>query len=772
MRIFSITSWSHFAYMIISVALLGFGASGTFLSLFQNKLKKYFYSAFTILSFSFSISLFLCFLLSQQIPFDPFLIVWYRRQYLYLLEYYLVLFIPFFLGASCIGLTFAKFSQRISRVYFYNLLGSGGGALGVVLFLYVLAPLQVLLLITSIALLATLISASYLARRILIGLIFSSFTLMILFFLFPVKLMISQYKGLSTTLNLPRAKILNELSSPLGLIDVVSSPAIRHAPGLSLNFEGTIPPQLGIFIDADSMSAITDFGGRLSNLEYLDYTTSSLPYHLLSRPKVLVLGAGGGSEVLTGIYHQASSIEALEVNPQVISLVQTEYADFSNRLYSLSQVRPVVAEGRGFIQSSKKKYDLIQIALLDSFSASSAGVYALSETYLYTLEAIKEYLRHLTPEGILSITRWLKMPPRDGVKIFATAVEALEDVGIEDPSSHLIFIRSWATSTLLVKRSAFSSSEIMAARKFSQMRLFDLIWYPGIKSGEVNRYNRLPEAYYYDASRKILSPERKEFYQNYLFYVRPATDDSPYFFHFFRWKSLPHLLKTMGSQWIPFIEWGYIVLMATLFQAVVVSIVLIILPLFGLKSSTKPPRGRLPILVYFIFLGLGYMFVEISFIQKFTLFLSYPIYAVAVVISGFLFFSGWGSYLSGRIRIGRADSVATAVGAIMIISLIYLGFLDNIFRQFISLSDPLKIMLSLLLLSPLAFFMGIPFPLGLSRVSVKKPLLVAWAWGINGCASVISPVLATVLAISWGFNLVVMLALSLYFLAAIISVHL
>ncbi len=758
--------------MIISIALLGFGGSGTFISLFQNKLKKYFYSSFTILSFSFSISLFLCFVLSQKIPFDPFLIVWYRRQYLYLLEYYLVLFIPFFLGASCVGLMFTKFPGKISRVYFYNLLGSGGGALGVILFLYILAPLRVLLLITSIAFLAALISASYLARRVLIGLIFISFTLIFLFFLFPPKLMISQYKGLSTTLNLPQAKVLSELSSPLGLIDVVSSPAIRHAPGLSLNFEGTIPPQLGIFIDADSMSAVTDFGGKLSHLRYLDWTTSSLSYHLLSRPKVLVLGAGGGSEVLTALYHQASSIEALEVNPQVINLVQTEYGDFSNWLYSLPQIKPIVAEGRGFIQSRKKKYDLIQIALLDSFSASSAGVYALSETYLYTLEAVKEYLRHLTPEGILSITRWLKMPPRDAIKIFATAVEALEDLGVKDPSSHLVFIRSWATSTLLIKRSSLSSSQIMAAQEFSRTRLFDLIWYPGIKSGEVNCYHSLPQAYYYDASRKILSPERKKFYQNYLFYIRPATDNSPYFFHFFRWKSLPHLLQTMGSQWIPFIEWGYIVLIATLFQAVMVSIVLIILPLFGLKSSTRGSRNRLPILVYFLFLGLGYMFIEISFIQKFTLFLSYPIYAVAVVISGFLFFSGGGSYLSGRIRIGRVGTVGAAVGAIIIICLIYLGFLDNFFRQFVSLSDPIKIVLSFLFLCPLAFFMGMPFPLGLSRVSIKNPFLVPWAWGVNGCASVISPVLATVLAISGGFNLVVIMALYLYFSAAIISTRL
>jgi len=251
-----------------------------------------------------------------------------------------------------------------------------------------------------------------------------------------------------------------------------------------------------------------------------------------------------------------------------------------------------------------------------------------------------------------------------------------------------------------------------------------------------------------------------------LFDIVPATDNSPYFFHFFRLRSLPHLLKTMGAEWVPFMEWGYIILVATLVQAVGVSIFLIILPLFFLKGGGA--RGsRVRVFIYFLSLGLAYMFMEISFIQKFTLFLSYPIYAAAVIIAGFLFFSGWGSYLSGRFSLASSFKIAVAVGAIIMITLVYLFSIDHIFSFFISFPDSVKILISFLLIAPLAFFMGMPFPLGLGIVSSENLSLVPWAWGINGCASVISPALATVLAISFGFNVVVSCALFLYLLAAL-----
>ncbi|MEA3485131.1 MAG: SAM-dependent methyltransferase, partial [Candidatus Aerophobetes bacterium] len=542
MRIFSIVSWSHFAYMVISIALLGFGVSGTFISLFQKGLKKRFYLFFVLFSFLFSLSLPLCFVFSQRIPFSPFLIVWYRKEYLHLLEYYLVFLIPFFLGATCIGLSFLKLAPQIPRVYFANLLGSGAGALGIILIMYLIPPISALGVIIIFAFSSTLISAidsnkkwedsssstqkkenshsSSTQRRcsgracsanvgqasltttmgrndfsrpiykflhskgilIIAVIIFSA--LIIAFFLYPPQVRISQYKGLSTTLKLPQAEIISQRFSPLARLDVVKSPSIRYAPGLSLNFKGEIPPQLALFIDADSMCSITNFQKDLSKVKYLDYTTSALPYHLLNKPAMLIIGAGGGSEVLGALYHKASSIEAVEVNPQVIDLVENEYGNFSNHVYSHPQVRVKIAEGRGVMESTDEKYDLVEIALLDSFSASSAGVYATSESYLYTISAITQYISHLTPQGILSITRWIKTPPRDGIKLFATAVESLKNVGIKNPSFHLIFIRSWATSTLLIGRSPFTPSQIKTVKEFTRERLFDLIWYPGISPKE------------------------------------------------------------------------------------------------------------------------------------------------------------------------------------------------------------------------------------------------------------------------------------------------
>jgi len=566
------------------------------------------------------------------------------------------------------------------------------GALGVILLMYFFPPLSVLLLITAIGLLSALLASLYLRRRVLIGLILASFLSFSFFFFFPLRLNISQYKSLSVTLNLPQAKILKEVSSPLGLINVVESPSIRHAPGLSLN------------------------------LEYLDYISSALPYHLLDKPRVLIIGAGGGGEVLSALYHGSSLIEAVEIDPQVVNLVKDEYAHFSNQIFSHPSVKIFIAEGRGFIQSSQNKYDLIQLALLDSFSASSAGVYALSESYLYTKEAVKESIRHLNPQGILCITRWLKLPPRDGIKLFATAVESLQELGVENIPSQLIFIRSWATSTLLIKRSPFTSPEIRIIKDFLKERLFDPIWYPGIEIDDINHYNILPEAYYYQASQNILFGEREKFYTDYSFYIKPATDNSPYFFRFLKWKSLPHLLETMGRQWFPFIEWGYIVLIATLAQTILLSLILVILPLFCLRKKAAS-GNKLPIFTYFLSLGIGYMFIEISFIQRFILFLSHPIYAVAVVLAAFLFFSGWGSYLSGRIKIKRLNSVSLIVGAIILIALIYLFYLEDIFDFFIACSDTVKILLSLLFIAPLALFMGMPFPLGLARVSSKASSL-------------------------------------------------
>jgi hypothetical protein len=517
------------------------------------------------------------------------------------------------------------------------------------------------------------------------------------------------------------------------------------------------------------------YDGKQEPLGYLDYLTSALPYHLLAHPRVLVLGAGTGADVLQAIVLGARSVDAVELNPQMIDLVEREFADFSGRPYSAPGVRVHVAEARGFVVRHRGRFDLIEVALLDAFGASAAGLYALSESYLYTVEALDAYLDRLTPDGLLAITRWINLPPRDVLKLFATATAALERRGVAEPGRQLALIRSWKTATLLVKNGAFTPAEIATLETFSRTRSFDADFYPGIQPGQANRYNVLDTSWFHDGAVALLGRERDAFVERYKFAIAPATDDQPHFFHFFRWRTLPEFFALKEQGGLPLLEWGYPVLIATLLQALGAGLLLIVLPLWiggrGVAHDRPggPPRAR--IALYFAALGFAFMFVEIAFIQKFILFLAHPLYAVAVVLCAFLAFAGLGSRYSPRIaaegnRRAR-HPLAWLAAAIAGIALIYLLALPAIFRLLMPLPGLARIAISVALIAPLAFAMGMPFPLGLARLATRDDALVPWAWGINACASVIAAVVATVLAIHLGFSAVIVLAVLLYAVAAV-----
>jgi spermidine synthase len=536
---------------------------------------------------------------------------------------------------------------------------------------------------------------------------------------------------------------------------------------LSLNAAGTIPAQLGVFTDADALSVLTRFDGDLETLEYLDYQSSALPYHLLDQPQVLVLGAGGGADVLQALYHRADSVAAVELNPQFVELVNNVFSEFTGALYNLPGVTVYNNEARGFVTASRQRYDLIQVALLDSFSASSAGLYALSENYLYTREALASYLRHLHPGGILSITRWTRTPPRDSLKIFATAIEALKRTGTNDPGQNLVMIRSWNTSTLLVKNEAFDDAAIEKLKAFCRQRWFDLVYYPAIEPGEANRYNQLQKPWFFEGARALLGPNGSAFMDDYKFNIRPATDNRPYFSNYLKPGTLPELLALKERGGMPLLEWGYLVLLATLVMALLASVVLVFLPLWLRRGSEPRPEGMgWRIIAYFATIGTAFMFVEIAFIQKFILFLHHPLYAVSVVLHAFLVFAGLGSLVSSRLR-KRAPLYTISI-VIAILCITYILSLPALFDWLVHLNGGLKIIVSTALIAPLAFLMGMPFPLGLDVVSDKLPSWIPWAWGVNGCASVVSAVLATLLAIHLGFIFVVLLAVSLYLLAALV----
>jgi hypothetical protein len=772
-RLFSIIQWYHFAYMVISIALLGYGASGTFLALARHRLEARAPAAFSVFAALFGVSAVACFALAERLPFNALELIWDPNQLLYLGALYAILFVPFFCGAACVGLALACFAEPVGRIYRADLLGAGSGALGILGLLFIVIPGRALELIGGLGLLAAALAcipeAGSRARLRALG--YAVGALILVFALPPgwTALQLSPYKGLSQALRVPGAEIEVERSSPLGLLSAVRSPQVpfRHAPGLSLNNLIEPAAQIGVFTDGDGLSPITAFGGELEPLAYLDFTTAALPYHLLDRPEVLVLGAGGGADVLLALYHRARRIDAVELNPQLVDLVRHRYGDFAGHLYERPEVRVHVGEARGFVAASADRYDLIQVPLLDAFAAAAAGTVSLSASFVYTIEAFDTYLDHLEPGGYLAITRWLKLPPRDSAKLFLTALQALERRGVAEPARQLALIRSWETTTLLVKNGPFTPEDTQRIRTFADQRSFDLAWYPGMSVDEANRYNLLQEPYFFEAAQGLIE-DPGGFIERYKFDLRPATDDRPYFFDFFRWAALPELWTVSAQSGGALLDWGYLILAATLAQAALLSAALVLLPLW-LGAGARQSAGLWRIIVYFAAIGLAFLFVEIASIQRFTLFLAHPLYAIGVVLAGFLVFAGIGSGLAPalerRFTHSRIGALGLAIAAIVVLATLYILALSPLFAALIALPDLAKTALSLALIAPLALFMGMPFPLALARLRASAPHLVPWAWAINGCASVLSAILATLLAMTFGTRIVVFIAAALYLIA-------
>jgi len=775
MRVLSVVQWYHFAYMIISLALLGYGASGTFIALFRRALEPHFESAFAIFALLFSVAMVACFVAGQRVPFNALEIIWDPMQVPLLSLVYLVFFVPFFFAACCIGLAFTCRSDAISRIYFFDLVGAGAGAILIVGVLFVVFPQVALIVLVALALVASVLVGNRKIARLPLRL--GQFSWLVVLAVIAMgdglSLRPSEYKGLSQALQVVDSRVLTQVSSPLGLLTVVDSPSvpIRLAPGLSFNTRHIPPEQLAVFTDADGMSAITHYNGNPESVAYLADETAALPYQLLNEPEVLILGAGGGADVLMALFHDAIRVDAVELNPHMTELVAHTYADFAGRIYDDSRVTAHTAEARGFVAQNERKYDLIQIGLLDSFAATGAGVHALTESYLYTVEAMREYIADLRPGGLLAITRWIKSPPRDSLKLAATVIEALARDGNVDPGRRLAVIRNWNTVTLLVRNGEFLDDDVEVIRDFARSRSFDTAYFPGMDVADANRFNLLDEPWLYKGIVAMLDDDAKAYFENYKFYVEPATDDRPYFSHFFKWRTLPEVLALRSAGGAGLIEWGYLIVVTTLVQAVVAGGLLILLPLSQIRRTWT---GGVRYGTYFLLLGLAFLFVEIAFIQKFTLFLSHPLYAVAVVLASFLVFAGLGSAYSarmaGRIVDHGVRPVSIAVAGIVGIAVVYLLALPPLFGWLIGFADHLKILVSVALVAPLAFFMGMPFPLGLQRVAAHAPDFVPWAWGINGFASVVSAVLATLLAIHFGFTAVIGLAILLYVAAAALRV--
>ncbi len=775
MALFSLVQWHHFAYMVVSVALLGFGISGSFLVLTRAIFETRFRSFAVIQACLFGLSSLLCYALAQRLSFNPEELIWDNSHWLRLALVILLLALPFFFAANLIGLALIKFRGSLARIYAADLFGAGIGALGIIAILFLVPPATALRLISFLgfaAAAALWIECRGRLRAVIIGLPLA----ILLLYAVPaswIEPLISPYKGLSQLLRVSGTRVVAERYSPLGLVTVVESEAIplRHAPGLSLNSRIEPPAQLGLFINADGLTAITRYSGNRADLAYLDDLTSALPYHLQVPKSVLILGAGGGAGILQALYHDTGRIDAVEINPQVVDLVGNRFGEFSGGILDHARVKLHIAEARGFLQRDTGLYDLIQIPLLDSFTSAAAGMHGLNENYLYTVEALQQAMKRLDDGGYIALTRWIDLPPRDSLKLFASAIEALKALGVDNIERRLALIRGWQTSTLLIKNGEISAAEIDAIKAFGARRSFDLAYYPGMPAHEANRYNQLEASYFYDGTRALLGKQRDRFLNDYKFNLEPATDDRPFHFHFVKWSSLAELIELRHRGGSALLETGYLTLVVTLVLALLLSMLLILLPLIFMRRDTSRRirhSSNVRVLAYFFALGLGFLLMEIAFLQKFILLLHHPIYAASVVLGSFLLAAGAGSNyaqrFAGQLRSKRV--IANAVAVIIALGLAYLALLGPLMQSAGSWPLVGRILLSIALIAPLGFCMGMPFPLGLSALATGPPSLTPWAWGINGCASVISAVLATLLAIHFGFNAVILLALACYFAAA------
>ena len=760
-RFFAIVHWHHFAYMMISLALLGFGASGTFLFLARRVLLRHFAHAY-----SANLLLFGCFTLlgpviAGKLPFRVEELLWNPWQPFWLVATYLVLSLAFFCAANAIGLALTAYRARASRLYAADLIGAGAGSLLILAALEFLAPENALKLLAAAGFVAAVIAAFELRwwrapwlAAAAIGLLLAVLT--------PATWLRPEpgpYKALSQALLVNGTRVLDEHSGSLGRVTVIDSPLVplRHAPGLSLTSASEPPPQLGLFTDGDQMDAITAATRDRERLAFLAETTSALAYEVARPRSVLVLGAGGGLEILRARELGAKVIDAVELNPQVAWLLSNDYRGYTGGLVQQPGVSWHVGDARGYLAGNDRRYDLIQMSLA---AAPAGGLGGLSEDYLHTREALELYYRHLAPDGLLSMTRFVQVPPRDGLKLLAATIAALEASGVAEPGRQLLVIRGWQTVTVLARKGEVTPAEIARTRAFVQRHGFDVAWYPRMPRALANRNNILPEPWFYDGTRALLGPDAQRFIATYPFDIRPTSDDRPYFHNFFRWPAFVEAWHARGRGGMALLEAGYAVLAAIVVQALLAGAVLIVVPLALLRTQVAAPADRWRVLGYFTGIGLAFLFVEIVFLQKVQLVVHHPTVALALVLAVFLIGAGLGSAWTARVSSTDASgTLGVAVCGIVLLGALYSAMFDPLLAALSGGPLALRTAAAALLMLPLAFLMGIPFPLALRELTES---FVPWAWGINGCASVVSPALATLLAIDLGLTKVLWLALLIY----------
>ena len=815
MRVFAVGSWSNFGSMVISIALLGFGVAGTILTFLGDRVRRNPDGWLAVSAFALGPSMAVAHAVAQHVPFNPVLIVSDPAQLWWIGVYYLVYGVPFFAGGLFIGVCFTAFSSHMHQLYFWNMLGSGLGGLAILALMFVFPPDFLIFPLVGIAMIPALLCCvrwSPGEQTLRVRALDAAVTVLAAVMGYALllgfgQLSVSEFKPISYARKYPDSTRVYWSFSPLGEMQAFSSSYFHFAPGLSDAASVSLARMprnafLGLFIDGEGPIGVMrhlppDEEG------YIDFLPMAAPYMVLQHPRVLLLKLGGAAGIFTALHKGARDVWVVEPNPDLVHMLRDVpfFQRYSRKILDDPRVTVVNDEIRSFAGSTPERFDLVEIGLIDSIGLSQAGGYSVEENYTYTVEAIREYLRTLSPSGILSITVWDRVnPPRNVPKLMATIVQALREEGAPSVDRDIYsFNLLLSTATVLVKKNGFTPRDIDLLNDYNRRMSFDVSYYPGMPYGTksfdalLNAYAGLyappssensaaateggaavsapepdlrPVDLYHYSLEWMLANRQKELFSKYIFDIRPATDEKPYYTGYLKPSTLPLFLPRLGeiSE-----EWGYLLLLGTFLQSIIFGALIILLPLiFRWRELFSGRRGTAGVIGYYACLGLAYLMAEIFLIQRFVFFLTNPVYANSLVITLLLISSGIGSVVSENLRISRRARVLAAVSGIVVMAFILFFVLPQVMRAGLGLPLDLRVLIAAAFIVPLGFCMGIPFPTGLAALSESRKSILPWAWGVNGALSVTGSVLTRLISTSVGFPVVLAGFALLYLLAGAI----
>jgi SAM-dependent methyltransferase len=743
-RIFSVTMWYHFAFVAISVALFGMTVGALLVHLlperFPDEKAKERLSLFALF---FGVSVVLSFLTQLSIPFNP---EWTLVGVYSVGLTYLVTSVPFIFSGICVCLALTKFGRQVSKLYAADLVGAALGTIVLLWLLNVVDAPSAVVIIASLCCLGAALFAYDAGMRGTMWLAAGSAALLLSFAVGNAV----AYHNQEPILRLlwvkgePEESGLYEKWNSFSRIKVSGDPDVPTRPSGG-GMSPTLPAdfqvrQLAMTIDAGAGTVLTHYDGDPRTVEHLKYQVVNLAHYIRNDADVLVVGVGGGSDVLAALAFDQRSVTGVEINQQILDAVNKTYGDFTGHLDRDPRVRFVRDEARSYVARSKEKFDIIQISFIDTWAATAAGAYALSENSLYTVEGWQTFLDHLTPGGVLTVSRWyVPGRPLEAYRLTALAAKVLRDRGVDDPRQHIFLVEGPApyipVGTILVSPQPFSQEDLATLERVAGQMQFDVAVAPGYASDPT-----------FDA---ILDAEDVDaFASSYSFDISPPTDNKPFFFQMVR---LQDVFNSV-SLWEDYLRKPTRVLFSLTIAVLSLTFLSIILPLV-LTTNRASLRGMVPFFVFFSGIGLGFLLVEVSQLQRLIIFLGHPSYALSVVLFSLLLSSGIGSLATQRLGNPHVRLRTLAPLVPLIALLVAFGFATPLaIDHFDSATTPVRILTATAILVPVGFLMGMPFPIGMKMASLRPQAPTAFLWGINGAMSVCASVLAVLIAVSWGIS--------------------